>query len=183
VSPRAWPTELVPGVDSSRLLRALCLVETDGGRNNCANHEPAYMPAGERFTIEGRIVTGTGKYFNELARSRWQKFGLPTSASWGPWQILYHTAANLGFTGLPWDLYAFGTSEPYVKAQLLKIAANGAASIGDFADAWNSGTFRDDNRVPDYRAKVEKAYERLGGSGSSPDEFQKQLDDFLRGKP
>jgi hypothetical protein len=151
-----------PGIDGARLLRAIADVETENGRNNWPNVEPSWIAEGERFTVEGRIVVGTGRNVNAIVLERARRFGwLPTSSSWGPWQILYHTAADLGFQGAPWDLWTPQESGPWVCRRLQKIIDRGAVTVGDIADAWNSGTHRDANRVPEYRAKVEAAYARV----------------------
>jgi hypothetical protein len=150
--------ELVPGVDCDRLLRAIARVETNGGRNNWPRVEVSYIPAGLSFTVQGHVLTGTGRNVNAVVAPRWAKWGLGTAASWGWWQILYHTAADMGFLGMPHELFDPGTSEPFVTMRLRKIAKGGAATVRDFADAWNSGSWRDANLVKDYTDKVEAAY-------------------------
>jgi hypothetical protein len=150
--------ELVPGIDLDRLLRAIAVVETAGGRNNVPRFEVSYMPAGWAAEVQGRLLVGTGRNFSPIARARWDKWGVWTSASLGPWQILYHTAANLSYLGAPWYLVEPGTSEQYVVGRLRSIARGGATTIRQFADAWNSGSWRDANEVPAYTAAVEAAY-------------------------
>lgn len=150
--------ELVPGVDTDRLLRAIAKIETSGGRNNWPRVEVSYIPAGLAFTVQGRILTGTGKNVNAVAAPRWAKWGLGSAASWGWWQILYHTAADMGYLGAPHELMTPGVCEIYVVARLRKIAKSGAETVRDFADAWNSGSWRDANLVPEYTQKVEAAY-------------------------
>lgn len=157
-------TLLVPGVDLEALLHAIARVETQGGRNNWPRVEVSYMPVGERFTVQGRILVGTGRNFNAVVSPRWDRWGLASAASWGPWQILYHTAADMKYTGAPYDLMAPGVCEPFVILRLQRIAATGAKTVRDFADGWNSGSWRDANLVPEYTAKVVAAYEqRTGG--------------------
>jgi len=150
--------ELVPGVDCDKLLRAIATVETNGGRNNWPRLEVSYIPAGLAFTVQGHTLIGTGKNCNSITAPRWAKWGLGTAASWSWWQILYHTAADLGFEGPPNDLMDPGRCEPFVVGRLRKIAMSGAATVRDFADAWNSGSWRDANLVPEYTAAVEAAY-------------------------
>jgi len=146
--------DLVPGVSADVLLRAIASVETNGGRNNWPRLEVSYIPAGLAFTVQGHVLTGTGRNCNAVTAPRWAKWGLGTAASWGWWQILYHTAADLGYQGAPCELMNPGTCETYVVARLRKIAMTGAQTVRDFADAWNSGSWRDANLVPEYTSAV-----------------------------
>lgn len=150
--------ELVPGVDLDRLLLAIAAVETESGRNNWPRVEKAYLPAGESFTVQGHVITGTGVYFNAVSKPRFDKWGLASAASWGWWQILYHTAAQVGFMGAPPELMDATRCQPFVEKRLQQIAASGAKTVRDFADGWNSGSWRDKNDVPGYTAKVIAAY-------------------------
>jgi hypothetical protein len=153
--------ELCPGVDCDKLLVAIASVETNGGRDNWPRVEAAYIPRGLSFTVQGHVITGSGACCNAITWPRWQRWGLGSAASWGWWQVLYQTAADLGYDGAPEDLMEPGVCEPFVVARLRKIATRGAKTVRDFADAWNSGTFTDDNTVPDYTAAVEAAYQKL----------------------
>lgn len=152
---------LVSGVDADVLLRAIARVETNGGRNNWPRVEVSYIPKGLAFTVQGHVLTGTGTNVNAVVAPRWAKWGLGTAASWGWWQILYHTAADMGYPGPPHELMDSGTCEPYVVAHLRKIAMTGATTVRDFADAWNSGSWRDANLVKPYTDAVEAAYKEL----------------------
>lgn len=154
--------ELVPGVSLERLLHAIARVETSGGMNNWPRIEVAYLPKGATFTVQGRVITGTGTAFSAEASRRY--FGLPeesrlgSAASWSPWQILYHTAVEQGFDGLPHKLHDPLVAEPFVKRRLTKIALRGAVKVEHFADAWNSGSFRDSIIPAKYIADVVRAY-------------------------
>lgn len=155
---------LAPGVDTDLLLAAISRVETEGGRNNWPRVEVSFIPAGETFTVQGHTLIGTGRSVNGIVLARFQKWGLGSAASWGWWQILFHTAADLGYAGPPHELHDPAISEPYVVGRLRKAAMRGAATVRDFADEWNSGFFRDANTVPDYTAAVEAEYNRLIGT-------------------
>jgi hypothetical protein len=160
---------LAPGVDPSALIDALALAETNGGVNNCPRHEPSYMPAGESFWIQGRLVKGTGRNFNKTVAERWAQFGLPSSASYGPLQILYHVAADRGYYGAPWAL-----TDPRlcltwaVKHLAFLTHSQRPKTVEDYADAWNSGNCRDAFRPADYVAKVRAAYDALRAARRSP---------------
>lgn len=146
-------------IDIERLLRAIAAVESSGGANNYPRFERAYAPAGFTATIQGHTVKGTGRAWNHIVAKRWAEWGMASACSWGPWQILYHTAADLGYDGSPVDLWTF--SEPWVRKRLDKIMRKGAATVEEIADAWNSGTHTDSITVPEYRAKVLAAYDSV----------------------
>jgi hypothetical protein len=153
--------ELVPGVDCDVLLRAIAIVETNGGVNNWPRIEASFIPSGKAFTVQGHVIVGTGRNVNAVVTPRWAQWGLASAASWGWWQILYHTAADMGYAGPPHELHDPATCEPYVVNRLRRIAMTGATTVRDFADAWNSGTWKDANLVPDYTAAVEAAYQKI----------------------
>jgi len=150
---------LTPNVDADKLLRAIAAVETSGGKNNWPRVEAAWVPKGLAFTVQGHIVTGTGTAMSPIASLRWAKWGLGSAASWGWWQILYHTAADLGHTGAPHELFDPGVSEIWVYKRLKQIAGKGATTVEQFADAWNSGNFKDAIIPTKYIADVKAFYE------------------------
>lgn len=137
---------------------ALKAVESSAGLNNYPRIEPAYMPLGAARIVQGRSVVGTGKAFNAVVAHRWQRWGMASACSWGPWQILYHTAADLGYAEQPWLLWDEYCSSMWVNKRLDKIALRGAVTVEEFADAWNSGTHKDTIVPKDYIAKVVAAY-------------------------
>lgn len=159
---------LAPGIDTDRLLLAIESVESRSGVNNLPRLEKAFMPAGLVITAQGREVVGTGVYFGDQMKQIWAFLPKPEQigacCSWSPWQIMYPTAWGVGFRGRPSDLHLPGTAEPYVVRRLQKIAATGAKTVRDFADAWNSGSWRDANDVPQYCAEVKAAYIAHGGT-------------------
>jgi hypothetical protein len=150
---------LTPDVDGDKLLRAIAAVETSGGKNNWPRLETAWIPKGLAFTVQGHLVTGTGTSMSPIASLRWQKWGLESAASWGWWQILYHTAADLGFTGAPHELFDPSVSELWVWKRLKSIAYKGGTTVEQFADAWNSGNFKDTIIPTQYIANVKGFYE------------------------
>lgn len=148
-------------LDGDVLLEAIAHVESSGGANNWPRLEAAYMPKGVTVTAQGRLIFGTGACFNEIVRKRWLKWGVSSAGSYGPWQILYHTAADLGFAGAPWELWSPETVRMFVIARLRKIEKAGARTVEEFADAWNSGNFRDTIIPSVYINEVKAAYTAL----------------------
>ena len=153
--------DLVPGVSCDALLVAIEKVETSGGANNWPRLEPSWIPLGLTFTVQGHYVKGTGASVNDIVRGRWAKWGLASAASWGPWQILYHTAADMGFDGAPWELFDPSVSETWVVDRLTNIAHAGARTVEEFAAGWNTGSYTRAEIVPVYVAAVLAAYKNV----------------------
>lgn len=151
--------EAPPPLDGDRLLDAIAAIETSGGANNWPRLEVSYMPLGYTLTVQGRLVTGTGVNFNAVVRPRWRKWGASTASSWSSWQILAHTAMDLGYAGDPRDLWHDEIALPFVVKRLIAIRdRQGAVTLSEFADAWNSGNCRDDRVPHEYVKAVLHAY-------------------------
>jgi len=150
--------------DLATVLKAIAQVETGG--NSYPRFERSFAPAGQSFTVQGHIITGTGTNFTSVAAKRWAVYGMASACSFGPWQILYHTAADHGFAGQPSDLW-FG-SQPIVESRMTALFHKGANTIAKLADAWNSGSFTDANVPGDYIAKVVQAFINAGGDPVKP---------------
>lgn len=146
------------GLDAGALLDAIRYVETAGG--NWPRLEPAWMPEGAVVWAQGRRVVGTGRQLTEIALARWHQWGPQAAASWGPWQLLYHTAADLGYDWPPFLLHDEDVSYRWVLKRLAQITERGAATLEEIADAWNSGTHRDGIVPETYIQKVRDAYQR-----------------------
>jgi len=143
-------------VDPDRLLRAIAKQETRAGRNNCPRFERSFAPKGEVFTVQGHEYTGTGRWHNP---EHWKRWGMAAAFSYGPWQMMYGTAASLGYLGPPWELWDEQTARPYALKLLGRIEkTQGAATVRQFADAWNSGNCKDDLVPEPYIAAVEAFY-------------------------
>jgi hypothetical protein len=155
--------DMPPGIDGIKLLRAISIEETSGGANNCPRFEAAFMPSGSAFTIQGRLVRGTGTAFTPVAKARWDKWGLSSAASYSRWQILYHAAADLGYDSAPWLLWDDKVAMGWCITKLNKIAKLGATSVEQFADAWNSGSFRDRIIPHEYIADILAHYNSIKG--------------------
>lgn len=138
-----------PGLDPALLLLALCAVESSGGFNNQRRVEPAYRPG--------------GRYCDQAL---YDQYGDDAAASWGPLQVMYVTAHELGYQGTPSEL-----GEPSegvrmaVKLINRRIVGRGAATLEQIADAYNSGSFRDRIVPQEYILKVRQAYDSLAGDG------------------
>jgi hypothetical protein len=144
---------LPPGIDGAALLQAFAWVESSGGINAVARHEDAFCP-NQRGTYAVGPTSG-------MVRGRHSMWGCLACCSYGPWQVLYHTAADLGFVGSPTLLSDPAVNVVWAVTLLNRIVKRGAADVRDIADAYNSGTHRDANRVPEYTTKLGARYDAL----------------------
>lgn len=143
------------------LMDAIAEVESSGSRNNYPRFEAAYAPKGERYTVQGHIITGTGACWNMIVAERWARYGMASAASYGPWQILYHTAADLGYERHPAYLWDERWSGFYVDERLKKLRASGAVSVEDYARGWNGGNIHSTHVPQSYIDNLTAAYARL----------------------
>jgi len=89
-------------VDRSRLLAALCLAESNGGRNWQPNYEPAFFIGGRYWNDRlAELVNYWGQGADPVMRPWCEQ---AVACSWGPFQILYITAVELKYDGPPWGL-------------------------------------------------------------------------------
>lgn len=156
--------ELAPEVALERFLSAVRRVETSGGV--WPRVERAFMPAGVSRWVQGRRIVGTGRAWNALVESRWAEWDLASAASYGPWQILYHTAADLGYSDAPWFLSDPRVCRFWAISLVARHVARGARTVEELADAWNSGSHRDSFVPTEYVSAVSLAYRDLAESSS-----------------
>lgn len=133
-------------VDPKALLAALLFCESAMGKQTAPRVEPAYLPGG-RY------------YQNERVKEAYDQYGEAAAASYGPWQLLYITALELGFTGTPEELSDPATNLEFVVKYLNQRALKrGAKTVSQIADAYNSGSHLDSNVPAGYIRKCVRAY-------------------------
>jgi hypothetical protein len=134
------------GVSRKAVLAAICGVETSWGhRMHAGLFEPAYYRGGRYFRAP-HVMQAVAQ-FESLA-----------SCSFGPWQMLYIAAIEFGFTGTPCELIEPSTCAPLVVKYLNKRTSHPTKPT-DYADAWNSGTNRDDYIPHGYLDKFTVCYQ------------------------
>ena len=158
---RAHSDAVKGSLNGYALLAAIAEVESSGGVNNYPNFEPYWVPEGTSFTIEGRIQKGRHPSSNSIVRLRYEKYGMASGCSFSSWQILYHTAADMGYVGVPWDLWNDHFAINWVVKLLNRIQEAGADTLAEVADAYNSGTHKDRIVPKHYIAKIDAAYKRI----------------------
>lgn len=144
--------DIPKGENAWAFLWALCVQESDGGVVNVSRNEPAYSPGGIYFK--------KSKTLSFL----YEKYGSLVCASYGPWQMLFITAYELGYKEHPAYLWSGFVSLPWVVTYLNKAKAQGANTIELLAASYNGGfgaIKRQNENVQKYVAKVKMNYDNF----------------------
>lgn len=122
--------EVTGPFDRRAILAALTDVETGpwGSRWQAARYEPAYARG--------------GRYYTREQWPRVHRYESLAACSYGPWQLMYPVACELGYDGPPWGLVQPGASAPYV-VQLLNSRVTHKELLESYPDAHNTGNDRD----------------------------------------
>lgn len=138
-------TKKASWLDGVAALGALAEIESSFGEFNIPKYERAYDV--------------TGKYFN---RELWLKWGAWAACSYSSWQIMYPVTVELGFSGTPIQLMDDEIAVLWVLEYIDKrILARGCNNLKHFADAYNSGSFRDANIPETYINRFLGAYSTI----------------------
>lgn len=122
----------------------------------------------------------SGRYFNEQLSSKW---GTAAESSWGIWQVMYPNLLRFGFTrsqdpydsdlGLANTNICANISIKMILFELNKIRMvgmyNSRSTLDEFADAWNSGNFRDKIIPQRYIESVRYHYDLHGDLRQCPE--------------
>ena len=122
------------------LLRAIADVESTYGADSTPRHEPAYCRGGRYF---GAAMT--------------KLYGCAAHCSYGPWQVMYPTARELGFTGTPEELANPETNCLYA-VRYLNARAASATTLGQIARCYNGGNIHAAAVPQSYIDKLVAAY-------------------------
>ena len=123
-------------VIGSRLLWAIAGNEsTFGKRREFVKYEPAFLPGGDYYKNSPTL------------QKLYYQYGVLAGSSYGSWQIMYPTACEVGFSGPPIALQDDAVAIQFVVNLINKrfIGHEGAKTLSDVLDAYNSGSFRDTN--------------------------------------
>jgi hypothetical protein len=141
--------EPVPG--GSILLTISGLESTFGQRRLFAKLEAGYAPGGHYYQNSMDV------------RKLWNTYGAMAACSYGTFQLMFVTARELGFLGPPIDLQKDEIAA-YWSAQLITrriIKAQGATTLAQVLDGYNSGSSRDANVPEAYINKGVSLYKSL----------------------
>ncbi len=137
------------GLNGAAVLRAIAQVETNYGARGLATlHESAYCYGGKYYLGSADLQRLSTTY------------GCLAHQSYGPWQILFMTAYEVGFRGDPVELREPSRSIEYVVGvlNLRTLDKLTDATAEDVFDAWNSGRARDRFVPADYIKKAKGFY-------------------------
>lgn len=156
--------QLPPEVNRPRLLAALAMVESNGGRNLQPNFEPSFYKGGYYWNPHLNYLRAKWGARSDPRMRQWSKQAM--ACSWGPWQILYVTAEELGYKGPPWALTdpstCLGWAIKLINKRLASKLAGPLTEMGvveRIADGYNSGSFRDKFVPHSYIKKILGYYE------------------------
>lgn len=135
-----------PGMEQKAILAAITLPETNWGeRWQAGLFEAAYYRG--------------GKWYNAAhVRKAVQQYESLASCSYGPWQLLYISALELGYSGHPTGLMDPAVSCPFV-VKYLNTRCKNPTRPEDYADAYNSGTNTDRFIPVDYTRIFMEGYQ------------------------
>lgn len=133
-------------IDPEVLLAAILFCESNMGKNTTPRVEKAYLPGGRYFKADH-------------VQAAYQEYGEAAAASYGPWQVLYITALELGFSGSPKELEEPAVNLSFaIKVINQRALRRGARTVAQIADAYNSGSHRDRFVPTGYIKKLIRAY-------------------------
>jgi hypothetical protein len=124
------------------LLRAIADVESSYGQNSNPRHEPAYCHGGKYYHV---VLT--------------KLYGCAAHSSYGPWQVIYPTAYELGFFGAPEELANPETNCLYAVRYLNARAAK-ATTLEQLARCYNGGNIHAKAVPQSYIDKLTAAYRK-----------------------
>lgn len=114
-------------IDPYLFLLALMQVESSFGVQNIARFELSYSRRSIAYKKSKLLQDGHAKW-GDLA-----------ACSYGPTQILWIVAAELGYNATPIELFHGANSIPYTVKLLNKLAAAGGDSVEKLAAVYNAG--------------------------------------------
>lgn len=120
-------SQKLPIKESYAFLMGLCGCESSFGADDIPRYEPAYGPGGLYFQRSKDL------------QSVYSNWGALVSCSYGPLQILYINAKQLGYLGHPLDLSAGTISIPYGVQLLNQNYNSGAKTPEDLYATYNGG--------------------------------------------
>lgn len=114
-------------IDPYYFLLALMQVESSFGIQNIARFELSYSRSSIAYKKSRLLQEGH------------EKWGDLAACSYGPTQILWIVAAELGYNATPIELFHGANSIPYTVKLLNKLAAGGGNTLERLAAAYNGG--------------------------------------------
>lgn len=132
-------------------LWSICGVESNFGERNIQRLELNYYPGGIYYQRSKEL------------QFEYNKWGLQASCSYGPWQMMYMTAKEMGYNRPPGDLWSAHIQLPYVVQYFNKAKGFGASTLNHFAACYNGGfgaLKKESENVQKYITKFRKIYDQ-----------------------
>lgn len=123
-------------VDGGRLLWAIAGIESTHGRDReYVRLEQAYAPGGSYYAKDAEL------------RELWKRYGVLAACSFGSFQVMFKTAYELGYRNNPLHLQDDDACAYIAQRLILKrfIEHQGAKTLKDVLDSYNSGNWHDRN--------------------------------------
>lgn len=182
IEERAPEIGLAPTLLSrERLLAALAMVESSGGRDLRFRFERSFYRGGAYFDRDPNMQERMNRWEAGVQDATRDCAAKLTACSFGPWQILYTTAAELGFDRAPWEL-ADPRTNAYFAVRLInrriiprlpeEALLGEESAVKGIADGYNSGNPNDRHIPVAYMARVWQYYQDpriLAGLAQLPD--------------
>lgn len=128
------------GLDATQLLWAIAGNESSFGGNISPRHEPGYCYKGHYFSADAT-----------------KQYGCLAHCSFGPWQIMAPNAMGFSPVELVSDLETCGMATvAFLNREIL--GRQGAQTLDEIGDAYNSGNFRDHNIPELYLVSLKANY-------------------------
>lgn len=122
-------TTLKTSIAPDKLLKTIASLESSFGQDCRMRFEPAYYPSGIYYQK------------SSLLKNAWDLWGALISFSYGPFQIMYCKALELGFpmTKNPLFLWDGNFSAPYVCELINDLSSRGVKSLEEILACYNGG--------------------------------------------
>jgi hypothetical protein len=126
-------------------LVALSGIESSFGLNDIPRYEPAYGYGG-RYAKASHLAKALERY------------GALAACSYGPWQVMYIVAYELGFRDHPLRLWHRRLNCQFAVEKINQLIDRGAKTVSQILDGYNSGNFTDQNVPSHYLEQFPNKY-------------------------
>lgn len=145
-----------PWVNAQALLSAVCSNESDFGKDCNPRLEASYLRGSVRKYLGIDSTGANGRYYSPASWSAW---GMYSACSHGPTQIMGATLWDLGYQDDPTALVRDPNLAMIWTIKYIKARAQGATTVEEVADAYNSGSFRDRFQPLSYMQEMQQNYD------------------------
>lgn len=145
-----------PWVNAPALLSAICDNESSFGADCNPRLEASYLRGSVRKYLGIDSSGAPGRWYNP---DSWDAWGLYSACSHGPTQIMGATLWDLGYHDNPTNLSRDAVVAMIWTIRYIQARAEGAATVEQIADAYNSGSYRDRFQPTAYMQELRLNYD------------------------